>query len=491
MKIKWRNNLFMSAVSGLLLPVLLAAFMLGGCGSGREDEGADNAQQQSTAAAAISSSERADAGLLTFGTSVQLEAKQAAAEGSTIVFDKKDFFEGMTLTVPEGAFSAQTTFKVSATEIEGHNKGEYFKPITPLITVDNGQIFADVPMIVSIPIKVEDDEFALAFYYDKASGRLEAIPFKNITNERIEVITSHFSDIVVSSIKKETLEKMDRSTSASIDTGFEPGKDDWQFANNGSFLSPGGHCAGQSITMAWYYSSQYKALGEPRLFGRFDNNMSATKTAEFWFDDSQGYRFASMAQELFSMDKTKTFFDLTDEHEDYTLTFNAFAYAMLMTGEPQQMIIYKKEMKKIIEGHAIVAYKIENGRIYVADPNYPAQKDRYVEAEIDEFEEIDFDGNETGKVTKFLLLNDYSSGSDATAIAEKGVTIYNYFYFAAQSALIDNSVLDSEYKRMLTGNVGDNKFPAIGVTWMSGYSGTSGAGLAENGVFSSIPADGV
>jgi len=57
----------------------------------------------------------------------------------------------------------------------------------------------------------------------------------------ITLATRHFSKFFISAIDLNLLDQ-------DIDSGYQPGVDDWQFVNNGSFIEKGGHCAGQSVS---------------------------------------------------------------------------------------------------------------------------------------------------------------------------------------------------------------------------------------------------
>jgi len=418
-----------------------------------------------------------------------------SASGGTLTVTGNNSLNGLSVEIPEDAYDLNQNFVISSSEIKSHNFGKYFNPITPLITIDNGHAFAQIPMTVSIPISKESDEFAMAFYYDRIAGRFEAIPFISLTNDNITIVTSHFSDIVVSKIKQEEINKMAFSTENKIDTGFTPGLDDWQFINYGSFIAPKGHCGGQAITMSWYYTRQFKEKNQPRLFGRYDNTSFNEKTPDFWYDDSQGYRFASAIQRTISWEKVNEFLKLRFKHIDSRPTFNAFAYSMLLTGEPQLMAIFKIEDGKYLEGHAITVYKIENGKIYVADPNYPGQKDRFIEAflvarpnyddEDNFFEGMFTESEENGsqsnpasneskeqsasesETNENLFLKNYSSGANAADIKEKGNTLYNSFNFMGQSAIVDYSKIETEFNNMLNRAAADDKMPTYNIYYLT------------------------
>ena len=360
----------------------------------------------------------------------------SAAGGSITVIGGE--LEGFSVDVPEGAFEQDTHFKVSTRPIKSHKFGALFTPVTPLITVNNGHVFAKESLTVTIPIQKTDDEFAMGFYYDEKTGELEGIPIVSEDNRQITLLTNHFSDIVVSTVKLSDL------TNISVDTGFYPGVDDWQFTNYGSFIAQGGHCAGQSITAMWYYQEMVGGSHYPRLNGEFDNYDYSASTKDFWFDDSCAYRFASVIQETIAWDALayKTQKKLANATPSQTMA--AFIYAMIMTGEPQFVEIWGKRTtpdgNQSDAGHAIIAYAVENGCIYVADPNYPGADDRYIQ----------FTGS---------AFDTYSSGTNAAAI-EAGYDIpFTDIYYIGQSSLIDYSVIDDQYERMISKTVGDDMFP--------------------------------
>lgn len=399
------------------------------------------------------------AGFLIFGGGSALKLGKTKNEvsakvptgGSVIkIEDANSGVNGLVLTVEPGAYDTEKTFDIKTTEIKGHKLGSGFTPITPLITIDNGHEFANKPMKVTIPIQIAANEFALGFYYDRTTGQLEAIPFDSIGTDQITLLTSHFSEIVVSKIAVSELEKLTTSGSAKADSGFEPGKDDWQFTNYGSALAPGGHCAGQSLTMSWYYSQKYQKESEPRLYGLFDNNGEA-KTSDFWEDDSDAYRFASVVQYSLDWDSQEFHDYMTFSATDQKMVFYAFAYAIQLTKQPQFMGIYTyNEQGGKAGGHAIVAYKVENGRIYVADPNYPGQADRYCELGQNGFQP-------------------YSSGANAADITENGAVLYTEMHFIGSSALIDYDAIEQSYEQMLAGTVGKEEFPQTKIEIMTKY----------------------
>jgi len=395
---------------------------------------------------------------ITLGTmQSETQADITSTGGDINVTNPNSLIDGMKINIPNGAYAESTNFSISTTEIKSHNLGSNFNPITPLITIDNGHTFSNAPMTVSIPIKINADEFAMAFYYDKASGTLEGIPIVDLTENLITIKTSHFSDLLISKILKGELEDL------KIDTGFTPGYDDWQFVNNGSYIATNGHCAGQSISSMWYFYEKYKKAGERRLYGRYDNNDYGTGTVDFDRDDSWSYRYASVVQSQLAWDSnSKLILNELRGASDY-LTFYAFAYSMLISQNPQYTgICYYLPDGTIGGGHALVVYKIEKNIIYVADPNYPGDATRT----------ITYDTN-TGK---FLS---YQSGANAEEIKKGNSTAYTYIGYFAVSSLINWDIIGAEYEKMIAGKSGDDLFPKFEVSVLKKVDSVTGVETFE------------
>lgn len=377
------------------------------------------------------------------GRQAGVNAKIPSAGGIVTVSDPKSPVNGMTITVASGSYDSTKNFAVSTRPIKSHSFGPLFTPITPLITVENGHQFSNEPMVVNIPISKADDEFAMGFYYDEKTGKLEGIPTIELDNNHITLLMNHFSEPVIAKAKKSDLDGIN------IDTGFTPKVDNWQFVNIGSWLAQGGFCSGQSESAMWYFSEKYKKNNEPRLYGRFDNNNYGLKTKSFWMDDSWGIRLASMVQEE-PYNKSFTEYSETFTKYSATLAMYSFKYAMFLTKEPQFVGVYgtyvDKAGKTQSAGHAIIAYKIEDNKIYVSDPNYPNDVDRYINS------------NETG----FLP---YSSGANATVIADLGEVNYSTISYRAKSALVDYGKISQFYEQMRKGTVGNDKFPTFTIKY--------------------------
>ena len=339
-------------------------------------------------------------------------------------------FNGLSIDIPEDAFPAETSWVIETHDIHSHQFGSDFQPITPLISVKNGGGFAAKPILVHFQIELPDGYFATAFFYDQAKGTLEGIPTVSLTDSELVVATHHFSDLVVSIIEIDKI-----SGNVNIDTGFNPGTDDWQFTNYGSYIAQKGHCAGQAISAMWYYTEKKLIAGERGLYGRYDNNFRGFGTIDFWMDDSLGYRLASATQRDIDWG-SKMFLHLRQMagYND-TMTMLAFAHAMLLTGEPQFVGLGKTGESG---GHAIIAHRLDSKGLYVSDPNYPGDE-RF----------IPFQNG---------VLGPYYSGDNAEAIENGNGTSYDKIGWYAKTAMVDWAKVEKRFDELENKNVASDLF---------------------------------
>jgi hypothetical protein len=274
----------------------------------------------------------------------------------------------------------------------------------------------------------------MGFYYDFKTNKLEGMATLARDADSITIGTRHFSSFLVSMIKLTELKP-------DIDSGFRPGIDDWQFVNYGSYIAPEGHCAGQSLSALWYYVTQPDGK-DLTLYNRYDNNGNEPDTPTIWQDDSYGYRFASTIQQ--DIDWGGFAFKFWREQRGVSdeLTWNLFCYSMQMTGEPQMVGVTKEG----VGGHAMICYRIKDGKMYIADPNYPGNIERRIEYE-------------TGK------LKAYESGANKAAIDAGNSISFDKIGYTGKTSIIDWNKISQRWTEFKAGTIGNDRFPAYTITY--------------------------
>lgn len=378
---------------------------------------------------------------------------------------------GMTIKVTEGSFSGSKEFIISSAEIKKHNFGEYFNPISPLIKIENGGGYADRIIEVKIPAKVPTGHFPMAFFWDEANGKLEPIPVLDYDATTVTVGTRHFSTstIMPGKAKKvggiiqfgQSYSKLIISTLSEsvingkpiISSGYKPGTDDWEFVNYGSYIAPGGHCAGQNFTAMWYYFEKKPSNGG--LFGKYSDN------ANLWEDNAKGYRFCSTVHDdLVWVGTVIDFFDKyidKDQTKD-RLKWYMIAGAMLVTGEPQGIGIYRQTGTRpngdpIYAGHDLICYQVSttDGKLFISDPNKPNIP-----------QQIEF-------------ANDRFKPYIAQQNGQAPSSPYPFVTYYAKTAYIEWDKIGKRWEEMKSGTIGNDKFPAY-TLWVN----NTGSELTDN-----------
>jgi len=335
---------------------------------------------------------------LTAGESTHVANAEIGSDGKTLSIDE-GILSGFSIEVPTDSFAESVQFDVSTAPVLSHEFGEDFNPASPLITIDNGSIFADKPMVVTIPIQKQDDEFAMAFFYDEKTRELMPLPLLSLTNTELVTMTQHFSKIVVSKMKKDNIKTV-------YDTKFKPKVDDFQIPNEGSYIAPGGHCLGTVIAQTYYYLNKDLNQGID-LYGRFDND-GYNKTPNYWEDDADVVRLVSSIQIGGNVwdNPTKLMADFKKQfYIDDSQTYYAMLYAMMVSKQPQII-----DLRDGTNGHAVLAYKITPDAVYIADPNYPGDGTKHIPITKDSSGNIKFgiynNYNKVGYYGLYAIMNE-------------------------------------------------------------------------------------
>jgi hypothetical protein len=406
---------------------LILSLLLSGCGGSKPDN-------NSKSSVVTPAPPRGITGTILVGKTIAATSLKVPAGGGTIsVTDAESAIKGLELTIPSGSYPETREFKISSAPVEKHTFGQGFSPITPMIIVENGGDYSEQDMLVTIPVSIPEGNFAMGFFYHENTGTLEGIPVIEESPTSVTITTRHFSSFIISMIPFVQLKN-------DIDTHFRPGIDDWQFVNNGSFIAPDGHCAGQSVSAMWYYCNQPDGK-DLTLYERYDNNGIKPATPGFQLDDSLGYRLASVVQTDMDWNTWASKFFGSQRGVNDELAWYMFAYSMQLSEQPQYIGLGSNA-----GGHAMICYRIKDGNLYVADPNYPGDTERRIEYINAKFKP-------------------YKSGANREEIEKGNSVSFTKIGYAAQSARVDWNKMRQRWSEFKNGNIGNDKFPAGIITY--------------------------
>ena len=314
------------------------------------------------------------------------------AGGGTLVYNKPgDPLNGLTVTVPVAAFPTATQWTIVADSGVRVPLPAGFSQVGPTLIVSNGQGYADSVLTLTMPMPVAANIAVAPFYFDPATKTLEGIPLVARTATSVTLATRHFSGDLMAipgsgaagglrassrlgfgDVEIVWVQTPQAQLVGTYTTGFQVGVDNWEFINNGDYVSPGGDCEGMSVTEMYYY--YFKAPGGgPRLYHHFDISLANP------YDNVQGIRFAGSVQGDYNANWAAGVNQVAqlirsgvaNGVSPATLTSTWILMTLQVTHQPVLMGLWGSP-----GGHAVVAYAATSTStetdVSFADPNFPS-----------------------------------------------------------------------------------------------------------------------
>lgn len=377
------------------------------------------------------------------GASEPLTSATAGPDGGLLLVTAPGTaVDGFSIQVPADAYSQDVPFDISMQPILSHNLPAELEVITPLIHVDNGEVWAEDYLEVNLPLELAEDEFAMLFIYDQESGAIDALPLVTIDETHLTALTLHFSDLLGVKVNTFVLNNIN------IQTGFSQGVNNWQFTNYGSYISSKGHCAGQTLMAVDFFSRNPGVA----LYGRYDNYNNDLQlfglTPKNWYDDRAGYRLCSMAQERMDWEGRSYLFWRKVQLKNDLIAFYSLSLAMYASGEPQLVGIFNST-----GGHMIIAYEKRGNRFLVSDPNYPAANAN---------RSVQFNRQKARFAT-------YYSGPNADNLG----TAYTVIRYINKYGFLSKAQLTYLWNAFNDGTIGMAEFPEVKLTYFHEVVGES------------------
>jgi hypothetical protein len=397
----------------------------------------------------------------------------SSAGGNISINEPGHVLNGFSLEIPESGYDDELSYKISYAPVTEKELGNGMTIVSPLISIENGGEYSNIPMTVKIPLSEPQGKHAMGFIYDEATGQLEGLPMLSFEDNSITVMTRHFSKIIALYSKGD-----DNNYLGNFDSGFKPGVDDWQLGNPGRIENAvGGQCSGESMGMLWYFrEKRMKDKNAPPLNGLFESD-GVNITPGFWHDDVRALKFCAIIQ---SNDEDIRWDDevighYVDQQKNLSdeKTMQLFADAFRLVSQPSPQFIHVSNGKS---SHAMVVYKMEEGTLYIADPNYPGS--RIVE------------GKPVGLNRKIV----YDQKTKKYKPYTSGKTTFDNFTYLGESALVPFKKIESLWPSLQSGKFDKKFFPDYTLKAFDEYNNPSefknGHTLRSDGILAVAPFQG-
>ncbi|MBU4190598.1 MAG: zinc-ribbon domain-containing protein [Candidatus Thermoplasmatota archaeon] len=256
--------------------------------------------------------------------------------------------------LPSGASIASKMIEI---ETSGSGEWNQFKMFDSLVKVT----------LPYDPGLVKAEEKAVRFYqYDETNHSLEPTGFagQDLTTNTLSFYAATFSKFVAVELIMEYFEST--NSSLVVDTGFRPANDGWFIPNYGSYLESGGVCLGMTSFAKWYYAREKSNTGTG-LHSKYREGEPAE-----WRDDATAIQLATRAQTgLMGIWASLT--QVEKENHTSKQVGLSIIHGMIVSGEPQLIGLKTRynDGSWADGGHAILAYKYNQGCFDMYDPNNP------------------------------------------------------------------------------------------------------------------------
>jgi uncharacterized protein YfaP (DUF2135 family) len=267
------------------------------------------------------------------------------------------------VSFPAGALPRNTTVSL------GYNSGT----LTPkegtfsgCVLVLNTQFVSDFAMPVSITVPFTGTTKVPVPYYVDEAGKLHPVQLVVIDRTAGTFTFQTFHASLYTWIFGDTA-TLQQDTVAKTD--FDPAKDSFQIANNGSIYNSDGECFGMTSFALWYYMTQKGTKGDfyPKYMGTIGN--------DFLGNPMTGQRIIASRSFISISHKWETYYkNLTGHENELSMEdqFVSIKNILMNTGNPV-MLYLCNNFSNLNKAHSILAYSWNGltAELSCYDPNFP------------------------------------------------------------------------------------------------------------------------
>lgn len=341
-----------------------------------------------SAAGASGSSVTARVNATVSDVSQQVATQSIGAAGGTMtVSSPASPLNGLTITVPPGALSSSNTFTISSRPARTPPNG--LTTASPLIEIAGPTTLSDSVIAVRLPAIPGSGGVIRAFVVGPGN-ELIAVPTNTSDASSVTISLRGFTtptggtalstvgtaNAAGDDILKLEVHRLTIPTTGEHSSTFAMKLNNAEFRNLGSVWFDGGYCAGSTVLSgAWFARS-----GTQNLRAQFAPLIAKSDLQDWPLADqlNPAIRLASKLQERYGAGlKTVGWWKYHFGQTDRTVWENVVVQIYFS----HQPVYLRVRTADDSSGHAVLAYKVDvgQGRIYVADPNFPEDQQRFIQ----------------------------------------------------------------------------------------------------------------
>lgn len=267
-----------------------------------------------------------------------------SAGGTVEVTNLSSPLYGIKVEVPPDALNTDSTISIeTTTSSPSHNADSQASSTIFELKSTNASYF-NIPVTVTVPYDeslVDDESYIGLFIYNLSTDSWQSTTTYEIdtSNNTISAATMHFSIFQVVSMYLVAI-------GVNVDTGFRPDPNGFDITNRE------GWCFGMSAYSKWFFENK----SPETLYGFYPYSVAHLVAEEA---HSKINAFGGTTLGLL-IDLGKVL---------YSLPYYNLYTALVITGKPQ--VLGMIDFSSLSSSHAVVAYKIQDGEVYIYDNKYP------------------------------------------------------------------------------------------------------------------------
>jgi len=267
-----------------------------------------------------------------------------SAGGTVEVTNLSSPLYGIKVEVPPEALDTDSTISIETTTSSPSHNTDSKASSTIFELKSTNTSYFNIPVTVTVPYDeslVDDESYIGLFIYNPSTDSWQSTTTYEIdtSNNTISAATMHFSIFQVVSMYLAAI-------GVNVDTGFRPDPNGFDITNRE------GWCFGMSAYSKWFFENK----SPETLYGFYPYSV-AHLVAEEAHSKINAFGGTTLGL-LIDLDKVL-----------YSLPYYNLYTALVITGKPQ--VLGMIDFSSLSFSHAVVAYKIQDGEVYIYDNNYP------------------------------------------------------------------------------------------------------------------------